>query len=104
MHVGVDEARKQGSVAQVDHLGAGRRLHMPAGGDAHDLVADHQDFPVVDHMAAHAVEQVGGAQKHRMRRGGYRGGCVGGEAGARGQGGEGGCDDTAYGGSGHVGS
>src|SRR5208282_3002542 len=66
MRVGVDEARKNGGVGEIDEFNAGGR--SAAGSDAHDFVALDKDEGIGDGGVRFAIDQAAGANGDALRR------------------------------------
>ena len=65
MYVGVNQARHQGGVAQIDGLGPGGMGDGGAGGN--DLLSFNQDLAGDKHAAALYIEQARGMENDRVR-------------------------------------
>jgi len=61
--VGVDEARQDGTVTQIDDSGA--RGHRPTRSDSRNAASDDHDIDIVLHTAA-AVDNCGGTNDNRL--------------------------------------
>ena len=64
MHVGVYEARHNGALGEVNHLGVRGMVYLL--GDLGDLPVPYQDLPRTGKTFAHPVEDVAAHQYHRL--------------------------------------
>ncbi len=64
VRVRVDQAGQHGGLAEIDHLRVRRDLHLRLGPDIGDALALQHHHLVGQHLAALAVEQAAGADRH----------------------------------------
>ena len=64
MHVGVYEARHNGALGEVNHLGVRGMVYLL--GDLGDLPVPYQDLPRTGKTFAHPVEDLAAYQHHRL--------------------------------------